>query len=166
MNGLMDGQGIKYGIYWRMVGLTVLLIAVLQLLAFYAFHYPFTTSMPLAVLLVTYITVPRTKERRLLNAVLGVVLVFVIGLVFELLLQGLDPTLQKLPGPSTWGFWLNNAFYLVFGLLMSYVFLLVTQWSERKRVQMEEKRAREQAPNDRPTAQVRHHRTKKKRKRR
>jgi membrane-associated HD superfamily phosphohydrolase len=148
-----------HGWYWQFIAVTVVLFGAIQTVADIWFHYWITTSMPLAVLVVTYLVVPRTKERRLANAVAGVILMFLVDLVLEFSLPS-QPVIQ------TWKSLLAlNGYVLVFGLLMAYVFLRVTRYSERKRGEMEAKRSREQAPAKPTQPAVRRHRWKKKPKR-
>ena len=155
-------KGVWNGWHWRYVSLTVLALAVLQVVAFYAFHYPLLSSLPIAVLSVAYIVILRVRERRLNNALLAVVATFVIGLVLQLALEAKG---QAFHGKQAAGFWETNGLTLVMGLVMGYAYLRLTEWSERKRGEMEAKRAKS-AGSMSSTSPVRRHSGKKKKKNR
>ncbi|GGI96324.1 hypothetical protein GCM10010885_02460 [Alicyclobacillus cellulosilyticus] len=150
-------QGIWNGWYWRFLALLVLAVAVLQSLAAAFLHYPITTSLPLALLVVAYMTAPRVKERRLANTLAGVVAMFLVNLLLEWVF---DRALLLKEG------WLvvaeANGFALAVGLAMAYLYLRLTIWSERKREELESRRRQQDAEAPPP---VRRHRKKKKRRR-
>lgn len=147
--------GIWNGLHWRFTGLVVLAIAVLQVIAQYAVHYPILESLPLAVLIISYVIIPRVKERRLTNALIGVIASYIVGLILELSLnrneillaihQHAVPNLLEL-----------NVFPLLLGVVVAFAYLRLTEWSERKRSQMETKRRSERGVPD-PVPQRRVH---------
>jgi membrane-bound ClpP family serine protease len=133
------GNGVWNGWHWRLVGSTVAIIAVLQLVMKYAMHYPLVQSLPLAVLIVVYIVVPRLKQRRLANAVAGVVASFIIGAILELTLENYF-NLAVHQG-VVWQLVLTNlVFPLLLGLVMAFAYVKLNAWSERKRMETEAKR--------------------------
>lgn len=133
-----DGGNWK-GIHWRFIGMTVLAIAVLQVIAQYAVHYPILESLPLAVLIVSYVVIPRVKERRLANALTGVVASYVIGLILECVFDWSE-ILTAIQKGAVANLLELNVFPILLGLVVAFAYLRLTQWSERKRGQMESKR--------------------------
>jgi len=145
------------GMRWKLVGLSVFAIAVLELCAAVFAKYPIATSLPLGLFIVGYIVVPRVKEYRYKNVFIGVIASFIIGVILELYIPG--KTLYK----STAGLLEFNLFYLLLGLVWSYVFIRLTTWSERKRLESDGKRAKTQTTITPPA--VRHHSKKRGKKR-
>ncbi len=149
---------------WRFVGLTVLSIAVLQIVMLFTLKYDLVQSLPLAVLIISYIIVPRVEERKLGNAIAGVIAMFIVDVI---LLLAFEFNLFK----QAWQmhvFWqfigLNLVIPLLLGLFLAYFYLRLTRWSEKKRAEIEAKRrASAAASESRP---VRRHHKKKKRKKR
>ncbi|MCL6636810.1 MAG: hypothetical protein K6T26_02570 [Alicyclobacillus sp.] len=160
MTDLTTDRGIWRGWHWRLGGLTVAAVLVLQVIAYFAVHYPLEQSLLLAMLMVSYVIIPKAQERRLANAMAGVVVTFVLGLLLQFLLE--DTWAKALAQ----GEWLSlaelNVLNLAVGLSMAYLYLRLTQWSERKRSAAAAQRAAESRP---PHTHRRVHR-KKKRKRR
>lgn len=157
-------NGVWNGWSWRFVGLTVLAVAVLQVILKLAMHYQLYASLPLAVLIVSYVIIPRVKERKLANAIVGVIATFIIGVILELALE-MDLLQQAAASHMLTQFVLMNmGFPLVLGLLMSYMYLRLTQWSDKKRLQMEAKRRATNATTSSPPIR-RHHQNKKRKKR-
>jgi hypothetical protein len=163
-NEYTTNKWIWKGWRWRFVGLTVLSIAVLQILLLFTLKYDFVQSLPLAVLIVSYIIVPRVEERKLGNAIAGVIAMFVVDLILLLAFE-LNLWRQAWQMHVFWQFVGLNLFApLVLGLAMAYFYVWLTQWSEKKRAEIEAKRrAREAESEPRP---VRRHHKKKKRKKR
>lgn len=156
--------GVRNGIYWRFLGLSVLAVAALQVVAKYALHYPIVQSLPLAELIVAYLVIPRAKERRLMNAIIGVLASFVVGVLLAIFvekdLQQAIAAHQLVPFLE-----LYIAFPLLLGLVVAFAYLRLTEWSEKKRSQIEEKRNRDRAGSE-PTPPVRRHAGKGKKKKR
>lgn len=151
-------NGVWRGWHWQIISLMVVGLGALQTVAAIWLHYPVTTSMPMAMLIVIYLVVPRTKERQLANTLAAVVAMFLVNLLLEF----------SLPSPTVKVGWIAllemNLWMLIMGLLMAFLYLRVMRWSERKRVQMEDRRRSRETPAkaDRPTVNVRRHRWKKK----
>jgi small-conductance mechanosensitive channel len=136
--------GVRNGIYWRFLGLSVIGIAVLQVIALYAMHYLISQSLPLAELIVAYLVIPRAKERRLTNALIGVLASFVIGVLLEIFLEkDLQAAIASHQVMSYVEMFV--LFPLILGLIVSYAYLRLTEWSEKKRATLEEKRRKERA---------------------
>lgn len=158
--------GIRNGIYWRFLSISVLGVAVLQVVAKFAMRYPISASLPLAELIVAYLVIPRAKERRLTNAIIGVLAAFVIGVLLEIFLPGeMQAAIAKHQVMSY--IELYMLFPLLLGLVVAFAYLRLTEWSEKKRASIEAKRNRERADSA-PTPAVRRHtgKGKKKKKRR
>ncbi|MBX5436574.1 MAG: hypothetical protein IRZ33_05080 [Alicyclobacillaceae bacterium] len=158
-------KGIWNGWYWRLVGATVGALLALQVIAYYTVAYPITTSQVLAEMMVIYVVAPRVRERRFGNTVAGVILVFLLGLLLQLVLP-VPPGSRAgagAPDPRTAAFWELELVALVTGVVLTYLFLRLSAWSDRKRAELEAKRRAEQSP---PPQRHRHHSKKKKRKRR
>ena len=156
MSDWTTSAGIWKGWYWRYVSLTILAIAVLQVIAFYVVPYDLLNSLPIAVLSISYLVILKVKERRLANALVAVALAFVLGVVLQLTLE-----YHGLPHGKQLGFWLqSNGWTLLMGGLMAYAYLRLTQWSEKKRTQLEAKRKSEKVA-ERPQPQKRNHKKRK-----
>ncbi|MDQ0188298.1 hypothetical protein JI721_15275 [Alicyclobacillus cycloheptanicus] len=143
---------------FRYVGMTVLVIVVLQVVADYAIHYKLVTTIPLGVLFAAYVIIPRIKERRLGNALLGALAVWVIDVILEVFI---DFHGNELAAANRSAFLQYNLYALALGVVVCWGYLKLTEWSERKRAQMEAKRQAETQPAQ-PVR--RHHKKKKRRK--
>lgn len=153
--------GIWKGWHWRTISITVAAVAILQVIAYYLFKYNLVSSLPIAVLSVSYLVILRVKERRLANALVAVAAAFVAGVILQVALQHYGMTLHG----AEFNFWLQSDLWtLAMGLVMAYAYLLLTQWSERKRAQLDAKRSVGKAPSR--TQPVRHHNKKRNGKRR
>jgi membrane-bound ClpP family serine protease len=162
-NEYTTNKWVRNGWYWRFVGLTVLSIAALQIVLKLTLKYDLVQSLPLALLVVSYIILPRVEERKLGNAIAGVVAMFIVNLVLLPTFE-LDLMKQVWQAHIFWQFAaLNLLLPLLLGLVMAYFYLRLTQWSERKRAELEAKRRASAEPEQRPVR--RHHRKKKKKKR-
>jgi len=162
MSDYTTGNGIWNGWSWRFVGFAVLGIALLQVALFYTVPLSFVTSLPLAVFAVAYIVILRVRERRLANAIVGVIASFVVGVVLELTMEGTYVQMWSKPGGH--GAVITNLLSpLVLGLAMAFIYLRVTEWSESKRADLEEKRKRKSVTEVRPPQRV--HKKKKKKRR-
>ncbi|QSO45925.1 hypothetical protein [Alicyclobacillus mengziensis] len=152
-----DGSqpGIKNGIYWRFLGISVVGVAVLQVVAKYAVHYPIYQSLPLAELIVAYLIIPRAKERRLTNALVGVVAAFVVGVLLDFLVEK-SPQLAMQQGTFMQFLELYILFPLLLGLVVAFAYLRLTEWSEKKRSALEQKRNQDRASHE-PAPPVRRH---------
>jgi hypothetical protein len=152
-------KGIWNGWYYRLIGIVVLAVAILQVLAQYLLkNYPIIMTVPVAIVIVAYLIIPRIRERRLGNAILGVVAAFVVDVILEFVL----------PLPNGVHFPLgvvvqSNALALVMGIVLAYLYLKLTIWSEKKRLELEQKRQENMGTPTKPP--VRHHRKKKKKRR-
>ena len=155
--------GIWKGWHWRTISLTVAAVAVLQLIAYYLFTYDLVSSLPIAVLSVSYLVILRVRERRLANALVAVGGAFIVGVILQIALQHYGTTLHG----AKFAFWLQSDLWtLAMGLVMAYAYLMLTQWSERKKAQLDAKRSADKAPTRARTQAVRHHSKKRKGKRR
>ena len=156
--------GIWKGFYWRFIAITVASLAVVQVLGFYFGHFFLTQTLPFSVLVTIYMVVPRAKERRLANALVGGAAAFVIGIVLQLAFQyHWTEELQAQQWPL---FWEQNLFTLVMGTSLAVLYLRVTEWSERRRAKWDAKRAIERPAADSAAAVRRRNTGKKKTKRR
>ncbi|MFB5191094.1 hypothetical protein [Alicyclobacillus fastidiosus] len=154
------GPGIWRGWYWRFVGGTVVVLAVLEVAAYYLSKYSFITSGELGMFISAILVVQRAKEKRTLNTLLATILGFVINVIFQLTL-GYAGTVHY-----GWGFFFEqNAIIGAIGILFSVVYARTQEWSNRRRDQMQAKRRQEAAARDEDSdvPQVRVHRVKKKR---
>jgi len=136
---------------WGYVGLTVLAVAVLQVIAKFAINYPLINTGQLAVFVVVWFIVPRIRERRLGNTLAGVILVFVLDLILQLLLDPKSFTTHLMQTLQL------NGFILATGLLIGYLYLRLSTWSENKRAQMDAKRnqtAGKQTASEKPKQRV------------
>lgn len=146
------------GWHWQFILVIVVVLGALQTVADIWFRYPLTTSMPLAILLTIYLVVPRTKEQGLANTIASVILMFLV----DLLLQFSLPLPANMHA-TTLSLLEMDAYVLVFGLIMAFVFLRLTRWSDKKRIEMENKRSRTSNTATKPEqVRVRRHRWKKK----
>ncbi|MCL6517753.1 hypothetical protein [Alicyclobacillus sp.] len=156
--------GVWRGWYWRLMAWTIVAVVILQVAAYYLVpnHYPISQSMLLAMLVVSYIVIPRAQERRLANALVAIAITFVINLILEAVVergwQTAAATHQLGPYVEL------NVLYLVFSFAMAYIYLRLTQWSDRKRAELEAKRRAERAKDEPVRRRV--HSKKKKKKRR
>lgn len=148
------------GWHWRFVGLTVVAILFLQIVADYLLKYRVVTTVPLGVLFAAYVIIPRIKERRLGNALAGAIAVFIVDVILEIVL---DYHGTQFAAANRSAFLQFNVYALLLGIAVCYGYLKLTQWSERKRDQMAERRRNEA----RPTGQAprRHHSDKRKKRR-
>ncbi|SFU89230.1 hypothetical protein [Alicyclobacillus macrosporangiidus] len=156
--------GVWRGWHWRLMAWTIAVIVVLQVAAYYFVpnHYPIVQSTLLAMLIVSYVIIPRAQERRLANAFVAIAVTFLIDLALEALIergwQTAAATHQLLPYVEL------NALYLVFSFAMAFIYLRLTQWSDRKRAELEAKRRAERMKDEPVRRRV--HSKKKKKKRR
>lgn len=159
MENYTTGKGIWNGWYYRLIGTVVLVVAILQVLAQYLLkNYPIVTTVPVAIVIVAYLIIPRIRERRLGNAILGVVVAFVVDVILELVLP--LPNGAHFPRSVVVQ---SNALALVMGIVLAYLYLKLTIWSEKKRLELEQKRQESLGAPKKPP--VRHHRKKKKKRR-
>ncbi len=156
-------NGIWHGIYWRFIGGSVLALILLQWLGFRYLHYPVLQSVPVVLMVISYLVIPRAKERRLLNALLGVAAMFVLDLALEVFAEH-DLTAALRVG-QLGQFIQLNAFGLLLGIAVAYGYLRLSQWSEQKRMAREAKRKADRE-GQAPTVQRRVHHKNKKRGRR
>ncbi|QSO53287.1 hypothetical protein JZ785_05280 [Alicyclobacillus curvatus] len=147
--------GIKNGIYWRFLGISVVGVAVLQVVAKFALKYPIFQSLPLAELIVAYLIIPKAKERRLTNAVVGVLAAFVVGVLLDFFVER-SPQLAMSQGTFIQFIELYILFPLLLGLVVAFAYLRLTEWSEKKRAAIEQKRSQERAGKE-PAPPVRRH---------
>lgn len=140
MEQYTTGNGIYKGIYWRYIGLITLALSALEVVAHYALKYPLISSLGLAEVVMVYLVVPRTKERRLTNAILAVVATEVVGIILQLFLGTGELAKYKLSGVV--GF---DAFSLALGVVAAYLYLRLSIWSDRKRAETDAKRAQNNA---------------------
>lgn len=159
MNEQHSAPGVWNGIHWRFVGITVVAIAVLQVIASFAFKYPVLMSLPLALLVVSYLVIPRVKVRRLMNAMIGVVAMFIIGVLLELFVDGNPMVAAQTAKVTPLNYVESNGFALVLGLVVAFAYLKLTEWSEKKRAQSEARRSAERAVSE-PARPVRRHNSK------
>lgn len=156
------GQGVWQGWYWRFVGIIVVVLAVLEIIAFYWSKgaYSFITSGELAMFIAGILVVQRVKERRTANTLVAVLCSFVINIIFQLTI-GYSDTVHY-----GWGTFLEqNLVFGVIGVLFAIVYARMTAWSEKRRKITEQKRREKQKANAKTTNEVpqqRVHRIKKK----
>lgn len=157
----VSGPGITRGWYWRFVGATVVILAILELLAFSLSKgkYTFISSGELGMFLTGILVVQRAKVRRTGNTLVAVIASYVINIIFQLTV-GMSQT-------AHYG-WANfieqNAIIAAIGILFAIVYSRTTAWSDKRRQQNLALRAEkkvEASPEDRPPLRV--HRVKKKR---
>ncbi|MCL6453148.1 MAG: hypothetical protein K6T78_05900 [Alicyclobacillus sp.] len=162
------GKGVWNGIHWRFIGLTVVVLAALQVAGQYLARYPVLESLPLAVLIVSYIVIPRVKERRLANALTGVIAMYVVGLILEAVFDWRSVQ-SALAQHAVWNLVELNVFPLLLGVLVAFAYLRLTEWSERKRAEAERKRRQEKGvpePEQRPRVHSKKYAKKKKKNKR
>ena len=159
MNKNFEWNRVWRGWHWQLILIVVVGIGIIQAVADVWFHYSVTLSIPMAVLLTIYLVVSRTNVKRLANTLAAVVLTVLINV----LMQALFPIPKAAGGVKQLA--ISDATMLFFGLIMGFVFLRMTMFSERKRAELDEKRTREKATTKKPQVTVRHHRWKKKPKR-
>ncbi|CAM3799538.1 hypothetical protein [Alicyclobacillus pomorum] len=164
MSEYTTDKGIWNGWYWRLIGLSVMSIAIVQLLLKYVIHYSLFVSLPMAVLVISYIVVPRAKERTLANALLGVFSMFVVSAALALIFE--PAVVQQAAKQHIVRQFLLEylALPLLLGITLAYGYLRLSQWSDKKRAELEEKR-RAQMVADKPVPPRRIHRKKKRKKR-
>ncbi|MCL6631605.1 MAG: hypothetical protein K6T63_03155 [Alicyclobacillus herbarius] len=141
-----NGSGVWRGWHLKTVGLTVISLVVLQLIAKYAVHYPLLYTVALAEIIACYFIVPRVKERTVANALAGAIALFVINMVLQFELEW--PILAQVGWRGTL---LEDGFALLIGLVWSVLYFRLNAWSERKRLEAEEKRRKETVTEDEPT---------------
>lgn len=150
------------GLEWKLVGFSVAGIIALQLVAHYfLIHYQIIQSLSLTVLLVSYIIIPRAKSRKLANALVGVIAVWVIGVVLEITLEhGLSSAIHL---GEVMPFIELTVIPLLLGIAMAYGYLRLTTWSTRKRMEMDARRKEgKSAPTSQPAKRVHHKNRRKK----
>ncbi|WP_223204114.1 hypothetical protein [Alicyclobacillus suci] len=164
MNQSMNpgGQGVWRGWYWRFVGTTVVVLAILELVAYYVSkgRYSFIQTGELGMFIAAILVVQRVKERRMANTLLVTILGFVINLIFQLTI-GYKGTLYY-----GWGYFVEqNAIIGGIGILFSIVYSRTSAWSDRRRAQAQAKRQATSTKTDGrdEVKPVRVHRVKKKR---
>lgn len=147
------------GWHWRTLAITVVAIAALQVILDLATSkYNIVMTTPIAVLFVGYLVIPRIKERRVGNAVVGVLAIFAIDLILQVTLDAHGKT------PVTGAIFLEeNAMSLLLGAFVVFGYTRMTAWSDRKREEREAKRRGEAAPAQNHPPR-RHHSKKKRRK--
>lgn len=133
MNVLSASKWRYRGFAYGYVGLTVLAVAILQVIAKFS-GYPLINSGQLAVFVVVWFIVPRVRERRLANTLVGVIAIFVIDLILQLSLEFRAFTAHLSQSLEL------NGFILVTGLVIGYLYLRLSVWSESKRAQLDAKR--------------------------
>ncbi|GMA52346.1 hypothetical protein GCM10025857_37030 [Alicyclobacillus contaminans] len=164
MTEYTTSKGVWNGWYWRLIGGATLAIAALQLLLKGIIHYPLFSGLPLAVMIIVYIIVPRAKERTLANAIVAVVVMYVVSAAlafgFEWNTVALYAAHHLLPL-----FILQELVIpLLLGVVLAYVYLRLSRWSDRKRAEIEAKRRQEQAADAPPRKRV-HSKKRRKKKR-
>ncbi|WAH38953.1 hypothetical protein [Alicyclobacillus dauci] len=156
------GKGIWNGWYWRFVGSVVVVVAILEIVAFYVTKggYPLISTGELGMFMSAILIVQRAKQRRTANTLLAVLLLLVINLVLQLTI-GYAYTKHMGWG----GFIQQNLIIGAIGVLFSVVYARTTAWSDKKRKDAEAKRRETQAAkgNAEEQPQTRVHRVKKKR---
>jgi hypothetical protein len=155
-------SGVWKGWHWRYVSVTVLVVGLLQAIANLTFNYDLVSSLPIAVLSVSYLVILKVKERRLANAMAAVIATFILGVILQVSLQHYGYTWHG----QKFLYWVqSDAWTLAIGVVMAYAYLRLTQWSERKRGELDAKRAaKSQQPST--TQPVRRHHKKRKKRRR
>jgi hypothetical protein len=114
-------------------------------------------------MVISYLVIPRAKERRLLNALLGVAAMFVLDLALEIFAEH-DLTVALHSG-QLGQFIQLNVFGVLLGVAVAYAYLRLSLWSEQKRMDREAKHRSERDVQS-STVQRRVHHNKKKRGRR
>ncbi|WDL96982.1 hypothetical protein [Alicyclobacillus sp. ALC3] len=146
------------GWHWRTLALTVAAIAVLQVILNLVTRYSVATTAPLGVLFVGYLVIPKIKERRLGNALVGVTAIFVIDLILQVLLDthGKNAVSQAV-------FVEENGMSLLLGAFVCFGYTRMTDWSDRKREEREARRRAQTSPAQAEVHPTRRHHSKKKR---
>lgn len=128
--------GVWNGWHWRFLTILVIAICLLELIAYKTVSYPMDTSVMLGALIVVYAVIPRLKERRLAHSIIGVVAVVIITVALE---AYFEPALF-VGKAAVDNFLMGNGLSLIVGILMSYFYLRMTDWSTRKRMESDAKR--------------------------
>ncbi|QQE77017.1 hypothetical protein [Alicyclobacillus sp. SO9] len=168
MREYTTGKGIWNGWAWRLVGLTVLVISALEFIAVITVKTQIISSLMLGVMVVSYWVIPRIEERKLANAIVGVVATVIIGFILQMALHEQNAMIGKPPRPvGMMGILQTDGLTLVVGIIMAYLYLRLTNWSQRKRAELDTKRSQKAASSSTSAPQRRHHSAKnKKRKKR
>lgn len=150
--GEYKSENMLKDLQWKLIGLSVAGISVLQVIAYYAMKFPLIQSLSLTVLLVSYIIIPRVKERKFANAVVGVIGVWIIGVLLEVGLEKYwtfgKGTGQILP-------FIEMCVYpLLLGIVVSYGYMRLTNWSNRKRSEIDARKRVVNAPTSIPLQRV------------
>ncbi|MDP9728791.1 hypothetical protein ACOJUR_10555 [Alicyclobacillus tolerans] len=156
-NSWMDG-GTWRGFHIRYLAILSVSFAVLQAVAYYTVHYPLMFSSEFAMILMMWLIIPRLTERRLANTFAGVTTTFLLGLILQFTI-GLEITEKG-------GIWYTlgqNLLIFVVALALSYLYLRVSIWSDRKKAELEKRRAEKSSSAQTTVAPVRVHRIKKRR---
>lgn len=155
-------QGIWHGWYWRFVSVTVIVLAILEIVAFYLSKgkYSFIMSGEFAMFVSALLVVQRAKQHRTLNVLIAVLATYIINLIFQLTLD--------YGGSMHYGvrsFIQQNAVIGFIGILFCVIYARTTAWSDKRRRQVDEKRREKQATTEETheVVQQRVHRVKKKR---
>jgi hypothetical protein len=151
---------LRQDLQWKLIGASVGIIVVLQVVAYYAIHYPLVQSLSLTVLLVSYIIVPRAKARKFENAVAGVIFTWIIGVVLDIALNKGWATALK--NKQVMPYIELMVVPLLLGIAVAYGYMRLTNWSARKRTEIDNKRKTTSTPTT--TLPARRVHTKKKRK--
>jgi hypothetical protein len=147
MDEYKSGNMLK-GLQWKLIGLSVAGISVLQVIAYFAMKFLLIQSLSLTVLLVSYIIIPRVKERKFAHAVVGVIGVWIIGVLLEVGLEKYWTVVGQLP-------FIEMCVYpLLLGIVVSYGYMRLTNWSNRKRSEIDARKRVVNAPTSIPLQRV------------
>lgn len=147
-----QSANLLQGFQWKLIGASVGIIVVLQVVAAYAIQYPIVQSLSLTVLLVSYIIIPRAKSRKFQNAVVAVVLTWIIGVVLDIAVapEWKTAVKEKLVMPHIE----LLVVPLLLGIAVAYGYMRLTDWSTRKRTEIENKRKATSTPTALPARRV------------
>ncbi|SIS63941.1 hypothetical protein [Alicyclobacillus vulcanalis] len=160
--------GVWRGWYWRFDLLTVVAIAALECIVYYASggKYSFFFSSELGTLIAVVAVVQRAKEKRSLNGLVVGAVSYLLGFLFQCTL-GYAETHDAIVHGQARAFYTQIAMTFVIALLFAWVYGWTTDWSERRRAELAAERAKKEAQkgvsgeDERP--RVRIHRKKKRR---
>lgn len=154
----LSKAGVWNGWYWRYITMTVLVLAILQVIALYAFHYQILFSSQFSMIVMMWLITPRVEQRKYANTVVAIVAMFLIGIVFQLTL-----TKNELQTMTPSGFVIQNVTTLVIAILISYLYVRMSVWSDRKRAAIEAKKRSDKGSSTPERPQRVHHKKKKRR---
>ncbi|WP_062308708.1 hypothetical protein [Alicyclobacillus sendaiensis] len=160
--------GVWRGWYWRFDLLTVVAVAVLECIAYYASggRYSFFFTGELGTLIAVVLVVQRAKEKRSLNGLAVAAVSYLLGFLFQFTL-GYAETHAVIAHGEERAFLLQNAMTFVVALLFAWLYGWTTDWSERRRAELAAQRAQKEAETRRAEGderpRVRIHRKKKRR---